>query len=131
MLCRRAPRGSVAPTTQVLRLLTPVISQTPATRAVPAAGVETPYEQVLQERTVPDSDRDRARVLRAEADRQLEQEPASDLRQPAQRADGEAHLGGQEPVAGPEVQHRLGHADQRDQVLGRLPGLLRADARSE
>src|ERR1035437_8260300 len=125
MLCRRAPRGSVAPTTQVLRLLAPVISQTPATRAVPAAGLETPYEQVLQWRTFPDSDRDRARLLRPEADRQLEQEPASDVRQPAHRVTEQA---GPEHVAGAEVQQRYGHADQWDQVLGRLPGLLRPGA---
>ena len=44
------------------------------------------YEQVLQERRVPDPDRGRAGVLRAEADRELEPSAALHVRQPAHAA---------------------------------------------
>ena len=64
---------ALAPQTQMLRLTDPGDCHTGV--LAPAHAAITRYEQVFQERRVPDTDRGRARVLRAEADRQLEAGP--------------------------------------------------------
>ena len=80
------------------------------------------YEQVLQERGVPDPHRGGARVLRAEADRQLEQ---VSRRRPSATSSTSSTTAGPEHVAAREGQHRQRHDDERREVHRRLPRRLR------